>query len=207
MGKRRNGHMSERQLRMIELRAEGKTYSDIGKIYGLSIEGIRTNVRTAFRLLKRHGLDSLPPGCETRFSLNDLLSAGELRRNKTIDCKKPDVQQHVSVETPIGEISVGITQLDPDYPGIYVDLKGQSVNAQFEKDTVALAVIEFNPEKKNIQTLVWKDANQEDYTFAIEHENLVALPSLSKQIQSAFTRAAASEPTTHVKANALEPEI
>ena len=91
----------------------------------------------------------------------------------------PDVQQHISVETPIGEIYVGITHLDPDYPGIYVDIKGQNLNARFEKDSVSLAVIEFNPEKKNIQTLVWKNANQEDYTFAVEHENLVVAPSLS----------------------------
>jgi len=128
----------------------------------------------------------------------------DLRRS---DQGNPDVQQHISVETPIGEIYVGITHLDPDYPGIYVDIKGQNVNAQFEKNSVALAVIEFNPENKNIQTLVWKDANQEDYTFAVEHENLVAVPSLSKQIQSAATRTAGSQPSSHVKAKEPETEI
>lgn len=195
MGKSRKGQMSERQLRMIECLAEGKSYAEVGRQFGITTSGARDNIRFAANLLIRHNADAFPPDVKPSFSVEELLDCvpgvNRLREiiSKPLSAPKPDKDiQTLSVKTPMGDIVVSV-KADSEYPGIYIDLKGPGLNDQYEKDSVGLAWIEFEPNKNKIQTVVYGDGNKEDYTHLIEHKNLLqrelAKPSLAEQIGSA----------------------
>lgn len=47
-------------------------------------------------------------------------------------------------KTPIGEIVVGIKS-DHDYPGIFVELRGEHLNDRFKEGAVRLSRVELSP--------------------------------------------------------------
>lgn len=75
MAKKRNGKMTERQLCMIEMRAQGNSYTDIGAAFGITGSGARDNIRVAARLLMRHGREALPDSIDTPYSVEDLIAS------------------------------------------------------------------------------------------------------------------------------------
>jgi len=103
--------------------------------------------------------------------------------------EKDDKVQELSVKTKLGEIAVRV-KTDVSYPGVYVDLRGPGLNDKFEKDTVGLAMVEFEPDKHKIQTVVYGNGNAEDYTHLIEHVNVLEQEMVkpSSVIQSASSQ-------------------
>lgn len=81
------------------------------------------------------------------------------------------------IETEAGDIVV-TKKTDPEYPGVYVDLKGESVNETLEKDTASLAMIEFNPLKRKVQAVIYGDGEKEEPFHIVEYENMVKETSL-----------------------------
>lgn len=80
----------------------------------------------------------------------------------------------IMVETKLGTIRVEV-KTDGEYPGVYVDLVGETVNGLFfgdgEKGEVSLAMVEYEPYKNKIQTVVYGDGNNDEPTHIIEHLN------------------------------------
>ena len=73
-------------------------------------------------------------------------------------------------KTPIGEIVVGIKS-DHDYPGIFVELRGEHLNDRFKEGAVRLAWVEYSSDKQCLQTIVYGDGNADDFTHLIELSN------------------------------------
>ena len=84
MGKNRGGHITERQLRMLEMRCQGKTLTEIGDHFGITGEGVRINVNVCVRLISKHGLDALPDGCTTSFTADELCSIPRKKKSKPV---------------------------------------------------------------------------------------------------------------------------
>lgn len=61
-------------------------------------------------------------------------------------------------KTPIGEIVVGIKS-DHDYPGIFVELRGEHLNDRFKEGAVRLAWVEYSSDKQCLQTIAYGDGN------------------------------------------------
>ena len=78
----------------------------------------------------------------------------------------------LTVRTPLGELVVGI-KADPDYPGISVAFRDDSMNDRFDEGSIRLAWIEFSPEKRCLQAIVYGDGNVDDYTRLIEFRNIL----------------------------------
>ena len=76
-------------------------------------------------------------------------------------------------KTPIGEIVVGIKS-DHDYPGIFVELRGEHLNDRFKEGAVRLAWVEYSSDKQCLQTIAYGDGNADDFTHLIEHEHINA---------------------------------
>jgi len=76
----------------------------------------------------------------------------------------------VSVSIPIGNIIVRV-KTDSNYPGIYVDLRGENIRDGYEENTVNLAVIEYDMENRKMQTIVYGDSLRDDPSVIIEHGN------------------------------------
>lgn len=98
----------------------------------------------------------------------------ELELNKELfisNSKEMDNKKELSVNTPLGDIVVAV-KTDSEYPGVYVDLKGEKVKDTFEVGTVSLATVEFAPNKNKVQTVVYGDAEKEEPTYIVEHENV-----------------------------------
>ena len=62
-------------------------------------------------------------------------------------------------KTPIGEIVVGIKS-DHDYPGIFVELRGEHLNDRFKEGAVRLAWVEYSSDKQCLQTIAYGDGNE-----------------------------------------------
>lgn len=77
----------------------------------------------------------------------------------------------LTVRTPLGELVVGI-KADPDYPGISVAFCGNGMNDCFNEGSIRLAWIEYSPEKRRLQAIVYGDGNADDYTQLIEFKNI-----------------------------------
>lgn len=75
-------------------------------------------------------------------------------------------------KTPIGEIVVGIKS-DHDYPGIFVELRGEHLNDRFKEGAVRLAWVEYSSDKQCLQTIAYGDGNADDFTHLIEHEHIL----------------------------------
>lgn len=67
----------------------------------------------------------------------------------------------LTVRTPLGELVVGI-KADPDYPGISVAFCGNGMNDCFNEGSIRLAWIEYSPEKRRLQAIVYGDGNADD---------------------------------------------
>ena len=74
-------------------------------------------------------------------------------------------------QTPFGELAVGIKS-DPDYPGIFIELRGEGLNDRFKEGCVRLAWVEYSSEKERLQTIVYGDGDADDFTHLIEHEHI-----------------------------------
>lgn len=68
----------------------------------------------------------------------------------------------LTVRTPLGELVVGI-KADPDYPGISVAFCGNGMNDCFNEGSIRLAWIEYSPEKRRLQAIVYGDGDADDY--------------------------------------------
>ena len=80
-------------------------------------------------------------------------------------------ENNISVETPLGDIVVQV-KTDSEYPGVFIDLKGDKVNDTFEVGTVMLSTVEYDPLKKAVQTVVYGDAQIDAPTHIVAHENV-----------------------------------
>ena len=72
-------------------------------------------------------------------------------------------------KTPIGEIVVGIKS-DHDYPGIFVELRGEHLNDRFKEGAVRLAWVEYSSDKQCLQTIVYGDGNADDYQITCKQK-------------------------------------
>ena len=79
--------------------------------------------------------------------------------------------KELTVQTPLGELAVGVNA-DPDYPGISVAFRGDGMNDCFNEGAIRLAWIEYSPEKRRLQAIVYGDGNADDYTQLIEFKNI-----------------------------------
>lgn len=52
----RSGKITERQLRMLELRSQGATLKEVGDAFGVTPEGVRINVNMAMHYISQKGL-------------------------------------------------------------------------------------------------------------------------------------------------------
>ncbi len=107
MAKEGPKQITERQIRMLELRAEGKTLSEIGKVFGITPEGVRININFSLSLIKRNGLDAvLPAGVKTDLTPEKMLSL-QLKRRKRhakplLDQLLQDAQSRATVMSEAG---------------------------------------------------------------------------------------------------------
>lgn len=63
----RSGKITERQLRMLELRSQGATLKEVGDAFGVTPEGVRINVNMAMHYISQKGLQQvLPEGITTQ---------------------------------------------------------------------------------------------------------------------------------------------
>ena len=62
---------------------------------------------------------------------------------------------------------------DPDYPGISVAFCGNGMNDCFNEGSIRLAWIEYSPEKRRLQAIVYGDGDADDYTQLIEFKNIL----------------------------------
>lgn len=70
----RSGKITERQLRMLELRSQGATLKEVGDAFGVTPEGVRINVNMAIHYISQRGLQQvLPDGITTQYSHTELL--------------------------------------------------------------------------------------------------------------------------------------
>lgn len=70
----RSGKITERQLRMLELRSQGATLKEVGDAFGVTPEGVRINVNMAIHYISQRGLQQvLPEGITTQYSHTELL--------------------------------------------------------------------------------------------------------------------------------------
>lgn len=70
----RSGKITERQLRMLELRSQGATLKEVGDAFGVTPEGVRINVNMAMHYISQKGLQQvLPEGITTQYSHTELL--------------------------------------------------------------------------------------------------------------------------------------
>lgn len=101
-------------------------------------------------------------------------------------------EESLTINTPIGDIIVTPSS-DPNYPGVYVDLKGENINDSFEVNTTSLAAVEYDIENKKVQTHVYGDSLRDEPTISVEHGNYLK-KSLSKMIAEAGNRKGADGP-------------
>lgn len=70
----RSGKITERQLRMLELRSQGATLKEVGDAFGVTPVGVRINVNMAAHYISQRGLQQvLPEGVTTQYSHTELL--------------------------------------------------------------------------------------------------------------------------------------
>lgn len=214
MSKERNDRMSARQLDMLELKANGKSFSEIARVFSMTPAGAQTNIRYAANLLIRHGESAFPVDRQPAFSVDELINAvpSAVRMKQLIGEREARQKQKafestsselaspdnntLSVPTPFGTIQVTV-KTDPNYPGVYIDLKGSNVNETFQAGVVGLAMVELDPEKSKFQTVVYGNGNNEEPTHVVEHENVLiqdrSKPALSEQIRGAEVKASQSD--------------
>lgn len=134
MGKSRNGKITERQLRMVELRAEGKTLEEVGAAFGITAPGARVNINEAMSLIRRHGLEAvLSPGCVPRFTEEALFSSLPEKRYYGPRLRIDSVPAPLAEDTPV--------------PNRFLRINGEN----YSLDTVVRALGVFIPENESVQ--------------------------------------------------------
>lgn len=96
--------------------------------------------------------------------------------SKTDSCRRSKKNaKSFLVETSLGTI-ISQSSLDPDHPGIYIDLQKEEGGPQMALALVELCADEADqPEAKpKLITRVWGDGEQDEYTVRIIHENIEA---------------------------------
>lgn len=79
----RSGKITERQLRMLELRSQGATLKEVGDAFGITSEGVRINVNMAMHYISQRGLQQvLPEGVTTQYSHTELLKVPPKDRSR-----------------------------------------------------------------------------------------------------------------------------
>lgn len=79
----RSGKITERQLRMLELRSQGATLKEVGDAFGITSEGVRINVNMAIHYISQRGLQQvLPEGVTTQYSHTELLQVPPKDRSR-----------------------------------------------------------------------------------------------------------------------------
>ena len=79
----RSGKITERQLRMLELRSQGATLKEVGDAFGITSEGVRINVNMAMFYISQRGLQQvLPEGVTTQYSHTELLQVPPKDRSR-----------------------------------------------------------------------------------------------------------------------------
>ena len=63
--------------------------------------------------------------------------------------------------------------IDHDYPGIFIELRGEHLNDRFKEGAVRLAWVEYSSDKQCLQTIAYGDGNADDFTHLIEHEHIL----------------------------------
>lgn len=81
MAKNMGDHITERQLRMLEMRYQGLTLSEVGERFGITAEGVRVNVNLAAHRISKYGLAALPDSCSTTLTAEQLISVRPKRKN------------------------------------------------------------------------------------------------------------------------------
>lgn len=156
----------------------------------MSPEEIARNGRFTLKALEFEDHESVYSMSEEVLDNFNRNLAGE--KAKPAPIKEEKENNEISVDTPFGKIVVRV-KADTQYPGVYVDLVGPDVNETFENKTVGLALVEFEPQKNKIQTVVYGDGSSEEYTHLVEHKNVlsreVEKSSLASRIEGAEKRA------------------
>jgi hypothetical protein len=74
----------------------------------------------------------------------------------------------IEIETPLGKL-VAYKSIDPDYPGIYIDLERNGIG-------MSVCLVEVNnsedEDKDTLVSRIWSDGREEDYTCCIAHEGI-----------------------------------
>lgn len=76
----------------------------------------------------------------------------------------------VYAQTPFGVIAAR-TSLDPNFPGVRVELKGPNVNSTFAKDAMDICWVEYDTEKNELRIIVYGDGDEEEPTDTIVIRN------------------------------------
>ena len=92
---------------------------------------------------------------------------GSISKQETDVCTDAE---YVYAQTPVGLIAAR-TSADPDFPGVRVTLKGQSVNSTFAKDAMDICWVEYDTEKNELRIIVYGDGNEEEPTDTIVIRN------------------------------------
>lgn len=79
----------------------------------------------------------------------------------------------IRVETPLGALIARPSYGEPDYPGIYIDIRREDVDQD-----LLLALVEFTategdlPDDGHIITRVYRDSLDDEYTDRVVHEKI-----------------------------------
>ena len=94
----------------------------------------------------------------------------------------------LTVRTPLGELVVGI-KADPDYHGVTVAFRSRNMNDCFTEGSIHLAWVEYSPEKRCLQAIVYVDGNAEDYTKLIEFTNISDQDKQYTEVNDGYSKA------------------
>lgn len=94
--------------------------------------------------------------------------------------------EELTVRTPLGELVVGI-KADPDYPGIAVAFRSLDMNDCFNEGSIRLAWIEYSPDKRCLQAIVYGDGNADDYTQRIEFKNVLDQEKCNMEVHYGYS--------------------
>lgn len=80
-------------------------------------------------------------------------------------------EDKLEIKTPMGVLVVYPSN-DPLYPGVYVDLRQPNGTTTLNLATVECQLSENGDVPPKLVTHVWGDAQQEDSTHDIDHQNI-----------------------------------
>lgn len=104
---------------------------------------------------------------EKRVDLNNL-HVSKVEETVCIDAEE---KKQIIVETPLGSLVI-YQSGDPEYPGVYIDLRREG----FDLDA-PLAMVEYTPDEGDLKepaivTRVWDDVREEDHQTRVVHSGI-----------------------------------